>query len=364
MTSLTLRDLNRATLARQLLLAREKLTTEQAVSRLVALQAQLPRPPFLGLWTRLNGFDRTALHRALIERRIVRVTSLRGTLHLMTAADYLALRASLQPALDKGLEAILRERLSSFDRAAVTKATRAFLTKTPATFDDVRTHLAAKFPRSDQRAMAYAMRLTLPLVQVPAERPWSFEAAAGFALADEWLGRPIPMGSAPADALVLRYLAAFGPATPADAQAWSALGGLRETFERLRPTLVTFRDERKRELFDLPDAPRPAAETPAPVRFLPEFDNLVLAHQDRTRVLADEYRSRVTTKNLQVRATFLVDGFVAGTWKCERKKQVATITLEPFATLTKKVLGALQEEGDAVLQFLEPDAKDRVTVAI
>ena len=112
--------------------------------------------------------------------------------------------------------------------------------------------------------MAYAMRLTLPLVQVPAERPWSFEAAAGFALADEWLGRPIPMGSAPADALVLRYLAAFGPATPADAQAWSALGGLRETFERLRPTLVTFRDERKRELFDLPDAPRPAAETPAP----------------------------------------------------------------------------------------------------
>ena len=141
---------------------------------------------------------------------------------------------------------------------------------------------------------------------------------------------------------MLRYLATFGPATPADAQAWSGMSGLRDTFESLRPRLVTFRDARKRELFDLPDAPRPDEDTPVPVRFVPDFDNLVLSHDDRTRIMADEHCSRVTLKNLQVRATFLVDGLVAGTWKSERKRKAAVLLIEPFGTIAKRVRAALE----------------------
>jgi DNA glycosylase AlkZ-like len=359
---MTARDLNRATLARQMLLARERVTVAAAVSRLVALQAQLARPPFVGLWTRIDGFRRADLHAALLAKKLVRVTSLRGTLHLMTTADFVGLRGALQPALDKGLQAILKDRLDTIDAATVTAETRKFFSKAPATFDALRIHLKKKYPTGDERAMAYTMRLTLPLVQVPADTSWSFPAAAHFALADEWLGKPVPTAIQPAATLVLRYLAAFGPATPGDAQTWSALGGLREVFEALRPKLVTFRDERKRELFDLPDAPRPSGDTPAPIRFLPEFDNLLLSHDNRTRIIADEHRAHVFSKNLQVKATILVDGVVAGTWKTERKRKTATLTIEPFAPLAKKITGALEEEGGALLQFLESDAESRKVI--
>jgi hypothetical protein len=356
---MTLRDLNRATLARQMLLTREKKPVAAAIARLVALQAQVARPPFVGLWSRVAGFRRDDLRRTLLDRTVVRVTSLRGTLHVMTTADFVGLRGALQPALDKGLQSILRERLKSFDADAVTAATRAFFGKAPATFDALRLHLKKKYPKGDERAMAYAMRLSLPLVQVPIDAAWSFPAAADFALADDWLGKPVPTAAESPAALVRRYLAAFGPATPADAQTWSGLGGLRDVFDELRPSLVTFRDERKRELFDLPDAPRPPADTPAPVKFLPEFDNLLLSYDDRTRVIADAHRPRVMLKNLQVRATFLVDGIVAGTWKVDRKKQVATLTVEPFAPLARKTTAALEEEGDALLRFVEETADTR-----
>src|SRR5207249_1632567 len=151
-----------------------------------------------------------------------------------------------------------------------------------------------------------------------------FSSNADFSLAERWLGAKFPAKPMSLDALMLRYLAAFGPATPGDAQTWSGLRGLREVFERLRHKLVTFRDERKRELFDLPDAPRPDEDVPAPIRFLPDYDNLVLSHDDRTRILADEHRSRILTPNLQVRGSFLVDGFVAGSWSTKRQKKTAT----------------------------------------
>jgi hypothetical protein len=207
--------------------------------------------------------------------------------------------------------------------------------------------------------MAYAIRMHVPLVQVPTDAPWGFPASADFALADGWLDRNVPTDEAPPHDLVLRYLAAFGPATPADAQAWSGLQGLRDVFEELRPRLRTFRDERKRELFDLPGAPRPAEDVPAPVRFLPEFDNVLLAHADRSRIIDDRYRPKVTTKNLLVPGTFLVDGFVAGTWKVERKARTATLLLAPFHPLVRKTVAALEEEGDALLRFMEPDAHAR-----
>lgn len=358
-TTLTTRQLNRALLARQMLLAREATTAQAAVERLAGMQAQVARPPFVGLWTRLEGFGRADLLDALNRREVVRVTGMRGTLHLLSAKDYLEFRGTLQPMLSRGMQSILRQRGAVLDLKALEETARVFFGGSPATFDSLRNHFKAKHPEGDERAMAYAIRMNLPLVQVPTDTAWGFPAAADFAMAESWLGSAIPLEPRPAHELVRRYLAAFGPATPGDAQAWSGLQGLREVFESLRPELVTFRDERKRELFDLPDAPRPGEETPAPVRFLPEFDNLVLSHDDRSRVIADEHRPKVVLKNLQVRATFLVNGFVAGTWKVERKKKVAALTLEPFAKLAKPAMTALEKEGDALLRFVEEDAEVR-----
>jgi len=362
-STLTTLQLNRATLARQMLLSRESMAATAAVERLAGLQAQLARPPFVGLWTRLAGFRREDLIHPLRERKIIRATAMRGTLHLMSADDYVALRGALQPMLTKGMQAILRERAQDLDMAVLRAEAREFFGGKPATFDALRNHLKAKNPQADERAMAYAIRMHLPLVQVPTDDAWACPAAADFSLADDWLGKKIPIEEAPAHTLVRRYLAAFGPATPRDAQVWSGLQSLRAVFEQMRPELATFRDERKRELFDLPDAPRPEADPP--VRFLPEFDSLVLAHDDRTRVIADEHRPKVTLKNLQVRATYLVDGFVAGTWKVERKKKAATLVLEPFGKMGKKTLAELEREGEALLRFVEEDAHEMgVRVAV
>ena len=355
---LTTRALNRALLARQMLLERHARSAVDAVSTLVAMQAQVARPPFVGLWTRLHDFERGELTRALHDRRVVRVTSLRGTLHLMTAADYAAMRGAIHPMLTRGMQSILRGRAASFDLTAVEAEGRKFFAR-PATFDALRDHLLAKFAGADERAMAYAIRMHVPLVQVPTDGQWAYPAAADFALADTWLSKKISTAPSGPEGLVRRYLAAFGPATPADAQAWSGLQGLREVFESMRPSLVTFRDERKRELFDLADAPRPSEDAVAPVRFVPDFDNLVLAHDDRSRIIADAHRGRVTLKNLQVRATFLIDGMVAGTWKSERKRKAVVLVMEPFGTVTKRVRAALEEEGEALLAFLEEDATDR-----
>lgn len=356
----TTRELNRATLARQMLLAREALPVAGAVARLVAMQAQLARPPFVGLWTRVAPFRREALCEALTRRDVVRATSLRGTIHLMSAADFADLRGALQPGLAKGMTSILRGRAAAFDQERVLRLARDFFGQAPATFDRFRIHLKQKFPKGDERAMAYAVRMLLPLVQVPSDAMWGFAAAADFSLADAWLGRPVSTAEAPAMTLVRRYLASYGPATIADAQTWSGVPSLKDAFEALRPALVTFRDDRHRELFDVPEAPRPGADTPAPVRFLPEFDTVVLAHADRRRLIADAHRPFLTSKNLQVAAVFLVDGMAAGAWKVERKKQTAMLTLQSFGPLTKKAIAALEAEGDALLKFVEADAPERV----
>jgi hypothetical protein len=357
--TLSVRALNRAYLARQMLLERQKISTLSAIERLVAMQAQVARPPFVGLWTRIAGFKRADLVSAFHDRKVVRVTSLRGTLHVMTTADYIAMRGALQPMLTRGTHAILRDRLETFDLDALDAEGRRFFGKSPATFDALRDHLKSLFPNGDERAMAYAIRNHVPLVQVPSDDPWAFPAAADFALADRWLSKKISTVATSPEALVRRYLAAFGPATPSDAQAWSGIPGLREVFESLRPSLVTFRDERKRELFDLPDAPRPDEDTEAPARFIADFDNLVLSHDDRSRIMADAHRGRVTLKNLQVRATFLFDGMVAGTWKSERKRNKAVLVIEPFGTVAKRARGPFDEEGEKLLAFLEEDATER-----
>ncbi len=279
---------------------------------------------------------------------------MRSTLHLMTAADFAALRMSLQPPMSVA-KRVLGARSEGLDVERVLPAARELLRGRPLPFDRIRAELQERFPDVDDRALGYAVRTLLPLVMVPGEgERWGFARVADFALAEEWLGEVAP--EAAPEALVTRYLAAFGPASAADVQTWSGTGGMRTVLKRMREDLEVFADERGRELFDLRDAPRPEGGVPAPVRYLPEFDNLVLAHDDRSRLIADEHRPLVTTKNLRVRATFLVDGVVAGTWAIEVRRKLATLRLAPFGALPRAAVKALTDEGEALVRFAEPEA--------
>jgi hypothetical protein len=356
---LTKRELNRALLARQMLLERQKVTALEAIERLAGMQAQVPRPPFVGLWTRLARFEREDLLRLFREKKVVRATAMRATIHLLSTEDFLRFRSVLAPMLVGGASATVGKRMGDVDVDRLYASGRDFFSRNQLPFEAFRDRLEQDHPGLDIRALAYAVRLGIPLVMVPTEATWGFPANAGFTLADTWLGKAVPSTSEGAEHIVIRYLDAFGPATPTDAQTWSGIRGLRQVFEKLQPQLTTFRDERNRLLFDVPDAPRPDEDTPAPVRFLPEYDNVVLGHDDRSRIVADEHRSKLVLKNLQVIGSFLVDGFCAGSWKVERKGKTATLVLSPFVKLTKRVIREVQAEGEGMLAFIEPDAKER-----
>jgi hypothetical protein len=356
-TTLTLREINRATLARQMLLVRQRLAPIDAIERLIGLQAQWPRPPFVGLWTRLEGFERQHLAALFDARTVVRATFLRATIHVLSARDFIGLRPIVQPMLDGAYESILKDRVADLDIEEATKRARGFFEKKPTPFDDLRKFFLADDPKCDERALGYIVRMRLPLVQVPeADADWSFPAQACFATAEKWLGKKIPQKPAPPDPLILRYLAAYGPSSANDFAAWSALArpAVRDAFERLRPQLVALRDEKKRELFDLPDSPRPPAATAAPIRFIPEYDNLLNTRADE-RFVATEHRPKVFLSALRLAATVLVDGFVAATWKIQATKKKATLTIEPFAALPAKVRKAIEPEAEALVRFSEPD---------
>ena len=362
--ALTLRELNRATLARQMLLERAAgVGAAQAVQRLAGMQAQEPKHPFIGLWTRLADFEEEALRAALRERRVVRATLMRSTLHLLSAADYAAVRMALQPPMSVALR-VLGARAKGLDPEQVLPAARALLQRSPLTFDEIRAQLRKQFADVNDRALGYAVRTLLPLVMVPGDDArWGFGRACAFALADEWLDEPLAGGDAAARALARRYLGAFGPASAKDVQAWAGVGGMKVVLDAMRGELEVFTDEGgRRELFDLPDAPRPGADAAAPPRLLPEFDNLMLAWDDRSRVIADEHRPRVTTKNLRVKATFLVDGVVAGIWTIAVRRGVATLTLAPFGKLAARASQELQAEAERLARLVEPDVKEYAVV--
>jgi hypothetical protein len=353
---LRLRELNRATLARQMLLEHEALPAPAAIERLVGLQAQLALPPYVGLWTRLRDFRRDDLAGPIESRAVVKASLMRGTLHLFTAADYIQFRAALQPMLSAGWSSIAKRRGANFDLDKLLAAARRYIGEAPRTFAEISTWVAELMPDCDVGAMRYGVRMHLPLVQVPSSAGWSYSNKPAFTLAEPWIGRPI----APQDnllELLLRYLAAFGPVSVTDAQAWLGLPNLKDRFEELRPQLQCYRDEQRRELFDLPDRPLPAGDVPAPVRFLPEFDNLLLSHSKRTRVIADVHRSKVYLPGLRVAATILVDGFVRGVWKIEKAKNAATLLIEPFEALAKPDRTVLTEEGEPLIRFVEPQAR-------
>jgi hypothetical protein len=352
---LTRRALNRALLARQMLLERENMAVPDAVERLLGMQAQLPNPPYIGLWTRLRRFERDDLTRLMGERQIVRAAMMRSTLHLVTAADHHRFRPTIQPALVRALGAFFGKRAAGLDADKLVQAVRPHLEAAPRSTGQLRALLLEVEPERDPDAMAYLVRTYLPLIQVPPGGTWGSGSSAAYVTAESWLGQPDTEGDLPT--LFRRYLAAFGPASVQDFQAWSGLTKLKDAFQDVKSELRTFRDEAGRELFDLPQGSLPDADTPAPVRFIPEYDNLVLAHADRTRIIADEHRSKVYLSAGRVRSTFLVDGFVAGAWKAERKKNTAALTIEPFVPLSSENQEALTREGESLLRFIEDDAQ-------
>lgn len=366
MTTETLgrRDLNRATLARQMLLERVERPVTEAIDQLVGLQSQNPNPPYTGLWSRVAGFRPDDLSALVLDRSVVRVALMRGTVHLVTADDCLALRPVVQPLYDRDLATGAHARqLAGLDFDAVAARARDLLAgghRTPRELGDL---LAADWPDRDPAALTYAARSLLALVQVPPRGVWGAGGRTAYATAEDWLGRPLGTDAAP-DRLVLRYLAAFGPASAADAQAWSGLTRLGEVVDRLRPGLRTFRDEAGRELVDLPDAPRPDPGTPAPVRLVPEFDNLLMGHADRTRVVSDEdRRAHLVTPNGVPPGTVLVDGFVRASWKLSLSRGAATLTVRPFGPLAKRHTSTVTAEARRLLRALAPGDDHTVTVA-
>ncbi len=352
---LDLRSLNRALLARQLLLSRAPLTALEAIERLGGVQAQAPWPPYYWLWTRLSGFRPDELVSLITSRRVVRIALMRGTIHLVGADDCLAWRPLFQPLLDRTLKSAFGRRLEGIDLAAVTADGRALVEAEPRTMAALGTELAARHP-ADPAALAQVVRAGVPLVQLPPRGVWGVGGQTVVTSAESWLGRPLQAAPTPAD-LVRRGLAAFGPASVKDLQTWSGLTRLASVVKELRPELVVFRDEQGRELFDLPDAPRPDPSTPAPVRFLPEFENSLISYADRTRIMAEAHRSRLWTANGIFPGTILVDGFVRGSWKISQDKEAATLRITEWEPVSAAHREELAEEGARLLAFAAPQAK-------
>jgi len=350
---LTRRALNRATLSRQLLLERAHLPAREAIEQLAGLQAQNPNAPYVGLWTRVQPFSREDLTLLIEQRQVVRATLMRATLHLMTADDYALLRPALQPALARSFRAFFSQEAKRLDVAKIIEHGRAYLEGHPRTFTELRAHFSALEPHERPESLAYVVRTHVPLVQVPPAGTWGQFGSPTWTLAESSLGRPLTPPDEGLHQIVIRYLRAFGPATRQDIEAWSGLRGLQHTLEDMGPHLREYWDDRDRVLLDLPDLPLPDPDVPAPVRFLPEFDNLILSHADRTRVMPDAYRSRVFLSAGRVRATFLVDGMVTGTWRIERERDIATLVIEPFEQLPAQARRDLIEEGERLVHFVE-----------
>lgn len=341
-----------------MLLRRWNLQMPDAIERLVGLQAQTPHSWYHGLWTRLEAFRPERLAELLIKRQVVRIALMRSTIHLVTARDCLELRPLMQPVIDRSTKGSFGRHWIGLDTEAVVAASRALVEQRPRTFSELGKLLAERWPDRDPAALAQIIRARLPLVQTPPRGVWGMSGTATHTTAEAWLG--CPLASNPSiDEVILRYLSAFGPASVKDIQAWSGLTRLSEVTERLRSRLITFRDGQGRELFDLPDAPRPDPDTPAPPHFLYDYDNLLLSHDDRTRFITGEYHKQGFTMDGPMPCVILIDGFTNGTWKINRQRRAATLTIKPFKQLSKKETAALTEEGVRLLAFAAADADTR-----
>ncbi|MEA2619789.1 MAG: hypothetical protein QOC97_562 [Chloroflexota bacterium] len=344
------RALDRALLARQSLLERQAMPAIEAIEHLVGLQAQAPLAPYVALWSRLVDFDPAELSNAIVERRAVRTSLMRATIHLVSARDALHLWPLVQPVLERGFRSSSFGRnVRGVDLTEILATGRALLAERPRTGPQLASLLVERWPDIPADSLTYAVGYLVPLVHVPPRGVWGTSGPVARTTMEGWLGRPLERDPAP-DQMVLRYLAAFGPASVMDVQAWSGLTRLREVVERLRPRLRTFRDERGRELFDLPDAPRPDPETPVPPRFLPEYDNILLGHADRTRIIPAGRAIPLAPGNGATMGSILLDGMLAGTWRIARAER-PTLTIEPFEPVDPAERTVLEEEGARLLAF-------------
>ncbi|MCP2270927.1 Winged helix DNA-binding domain-containing protein [Actinokineospora diospyrosa] len=328
----------------------------EAVRHLVGLQAQAPNPPYIGLWSRLADFALADLADLLSSRQVVRLALMRSTIHLVDSRDAEPLRGLLAPVLVRGFRATVGRAFDDVDHDEVAAVGAGIVAEEPLTAAELGRRLAVRWPNHEPDRLAALVRTQVGLVQVPPRGLWGSSGQAKHTTLAAWLPETNAAAMSP-DTVIRRYLAAFGPATPADAQMWSGLTGLREVFER-QADLVTFRDEADRVLYDLPEAPRPDPDTPAPVRLVAAFDNLILSHADRSRVIADEHRKPVImgTGNGNVRPTVLVDGVVVGMWGTQRTKRTAVLTITPLAKISAKDRRAIEPEARRLLAVTDPDA--------
>ncbi|WP_410662308.1 winged helix DNA-binding domain-containing protein [Amycolatopsis sp. lyj-84] len=361
MTVLDTRALNRATLARQLLLDRADMPVLDAVAHLCGLQAQEPQEPFVGLWSRLRAFDPAALSDLLTGRRVVRTHLMRRTVHLLTAEDVLAWRARHDPMLLQRVLGVYRRELDGVDLDELAEAGRVVLADgEPRSMSELARAVAERWPEPGTRALGEVLVAALvPMVQLPPRGLWRTKAGVRNAMVSSWLGRDVDQafsdGSDPVgQALVRRYLAAFGPAASADLRAWCGVAGLPAAVAAMREELVSFRDERGRELLDLPGAPRPGADIPAPVRFLPAFDNAILGYHDRGRIIDDVHRGLSVAGERVV----LVDGRVAAKWTVVD----GTVVVTPLRELARADRAAIADQGQELASFLSDKDSDRVEI--
>jgi len=358
--ALDARALNRALLERQLLLRRSALSTPEAIERLVGMQAQIPADPYVALWSRLQDFRTDDLATLITDRKAVRMTLFRATIHLVTARDALRLRPMVQPALERLFQRAspFGRQLTGVDLERLLALGRTLVDEKPRTSAELRPLLHKRWPRRDQDSLAAAIGYLVPLVQVPPRGIWGASGQPRRTSVEGWLGRPLGTKREP-DALILRYLAAFGPATVSDARTWSGLSALPEVFERLRPRLRTFRDESGRELFDILDGPLPDPSTPAPPRFLPVYDNVLLSHADRTRIIRGGDQKRSGYMEGVSFGSVLIDGFVGATWTIKRGPSAATLRIALLDRVLKRDRIAVEAEATRLLSFVAPEARSR-----
>jgi winged helix DNA-binding protein len=346
-------ELNRTLLHRQALDERLPLGVEAAVEHLAGLNGQFASGPYIGLWNRLTDFDRDGLTTALRERRIVRATLMRGTVHLLTANDYCLFRPPLTPMLERGFRGYFPESWRSIDIDVLAARARELLAEQPMSRPELDRALVPLAPEVRDGSRAFAVRARLPLVQVPPAGEWGSAREVRYALAEDWLGRPMGDPAEGREHLVTRYLGAFGPATAADVAAWSGLSGMRADLERMRAALRRF-DDGGQTFYDLADAKPVDLGAAPPVRFLPDYDNVLFGHKDRSRVLPDAHRRTVVPTGRRMPGTVLVDGFVAGTWRHDEDAAggAGAVVVEPLEPIARRHRAALVEEGGRLARFL------------
>jgi hypothetical protein len=349
---LSQRALNRATLARQYLLERAPARAIDAIEHLGGMQSQAPLAPYVGLWTRLQNFAPHELSTLTEERHVVRLNLMRNTVHLVSARDGLGWRPLFDPLHAAEFRAHFRGGMPGVDRDALLRQAKRLLDDQPRTRGELGNLLAERWPEAHASALAYAATHHIAVCQVPPRGIWGKNGGAVWAPVERWLGAPLR--SVPLDALVLRYLGAFGPARVADIQLWSGLTRLREVVQRL--PLRTFHGEAGQELYDVPDAPRPSEEMPAPPRFLPEYDNLLLSHKDRTRLIAGHRPVPLPPGNGAAAGTFLVDGIWHGTWQIRDQ----SLHIQPFTKLPRADRNALLAEAAQLCAFVIPRAEEGI----